>query len=357
MEERENLERALGERITEGDALQEECARLQRLVDRQQRLMASQEEKLQIFQRQIRELSHNGMEERREKHRLEEELQAYQRQVRKLVNSLKEKQRELREKESITTEQALVERQRQEREMLVDLFFDDTTEEFQLLKLYNFHIRYQVGDLPDLLQLDQRKVLDLPLYIDEKIHTSVERFFMEVICHLPKLRAITGNYHYPSLVYLCCRKYRLSDEVLSEYCKGPGPMDLTVTAERRGFFRRHEISFFAYLTFMLNERTSVNLLNVSHNGVSSLAFCKDAPPNVDEVVVEGCTKISDFTPLLTMNGLKKVTYDNTTDANEAFRDIKVNLEEKGIELENRDEVGRADYREMCHRPKAEVCLS
>ncbi|EPY19298.1 hypothetical protein AGDE_15308 [Angomonas deanei] len=153
---------------------------------------------------------------------------------------------------------------------------------------------------------------------------SVGELLTTVVDLLPEPKHIWGFYKYPHEWYLAYKAGDISYNVVKAYCAAWGNKQLTVVTPKE---LSAGIPLGDYCEVMLPLLTSVTIIVVGRE-VDNIDWCATLPERITEVDVRLCTAVKDFSPLLAMNGLRKVNY--MKDINRSFKKIKDQLKNKGV---------------------------
>ncbi|EPY19307.1 hypothetical protein AGDE_15302 [Angomonas deanei] len=156
---------------------------------------------------------------------------------------------------------------------------------------------------------------------------NVGEFLTTVVDLLLEPKCVRGFYQYYHEWYLAYKAGDISHDVLEAYCYGWNIRELIVgTSEERSA----GVSLGDYCEVMLPLLPNVFGIIVGRE-VDNIDWCATLPEWIRAVMVNSCTAIKDFTPLLAMKGLRQVDYDSGT--NRSFQSIIDQLKNKGVTVE------------------------
>ncbi|EPY16892.1 hypothetical protein AGDE_16558 [Angomonas deanei] len=156
---------------------------------------------------------------------------------------------------------------------------------------------------------------------------SVGEFLTTVVDLLPEPKHIKGFYKYLHEYYLAYKAGDISHDVLRAICEERGHDWLFVgTSEELSA----GVPLGDYCEVMLPLLPNIFGIIVGRE-VDNIDWCATLPEWIRAVMVNSCTAIKDFTPLLAMKGLRQVDYDSGT--NRSFQSIIDQLKNKGVTVE------------------------
>ncbi|EPY16890.1 hypothetical protein AGDE_16560 [Angomonas deanei] len=155
---------------------------------------------------------------------------------------------------------------------------------------------------------------------------SVGEFLTRVVDLLPEPKDIWGFYHYLHEYYLAYKAGDISHDVLKAFCYGRDTNYLWVgTSEELSA----GISLGDYCKVMLPLFPRVTCIDVGEK-VDNIDWCATLPERITMVMINSCTAIKDFTPLLAMKGLRVFSCNKST--NPSLKTIIDQLKNKGVRV-------------------------
>ncbi|EPY19327.1 hypothetical protein AGDE_15293 [Angomonas deanei] len=156
---------------------------------------------------------------------------------------------------------------------------------------------------------------------------SVRELFTTVVGLLPEPKHIWGFHQYEYEWYLTYKAGVISYDVLKAYCYGwdedffsVGDSEALSAGVRPG----------DYCETMVPLIPSVTRIHVVEE-LDNIDWCAALPEKITTVNVAYCRKVTDFTPLLAMKGLRRVEYNE--DTNPSFHTIIDQLKSRGATVE------------------------
>ncbi|EPY16887.1 hypothetical protein AGDE_16555 [Angomonas deanei] len=155
---------------------------------------------------------------------------------------------------------------------------------------------------------------------------SVREFLTTVMDLLPEPNSVKGFYGDLNEYYLAYKAGDISHDVLKAYCYGRNAMGLIVgTSEELSA----GIPLGDYCKVMLPLLPNIFGISVGRE-VDNIDWCVKLPERITMVMVNSCTAIKDFTPLLAMKGLRAVS--SNKDTNPSLKTIIDQLKNKGVSV-------------------------
>ncbi|EPY19303.1 hypothetical protein AGDE_15304 [Angomonas deanei] len=153
---------------------------------------------------------------------------------------------------------------------------------------------------------------------------SVREFLTTVVDLLPEPNSVKGFYGDLNEYYLAYKAGDISHDVLKAYCYGRNAMGLPVgTSEELSA----GIPLGDNCKVMLPLLPNILCIIVGRE-VDNIDWCATLPERITMVMVNSCTAIKDFTPLLAMKGLRAVS--SNKDTNPSLKTIIDQLKNKGV---------------------------
>ncbi|CAD2214415.1 hypothetical protein AGDE_15477 [Angomonas deanei] len=256
-------------------------------------------------------------------------LESHQDYVAKMISTCECLKRELEEAKETSNPPTATEEQRR---VLLDKFYDCSTTQFDLFRLFNYYNAYRVAAdvVKDAVAADTRVTLTLPDNLNTTMElANVKEFFKVIVASLPSLKCISGYTEGMIHCYALYNDGSVPRKVLKAHCAGFNGTTYELTNNTIHTIQSAKLSVSKYLATVLPLLPKVTSVQLSNTSITTLEWCEGLPENIVSISMSNCPDIQDCTPLLKMKGLKEVSYNKKT--NPSFNTVKGELEKKKVE--------------------------